>query len=114
MRMGWAVEPAATEGGARAMARVLFSVIIGAFLLFGSPAFGELPSAETATAVETVAGESAEEAESLQCQSVSPEGTAAESDGGGCHGIVTCSFTVAGKIIALPFRVAGLVLGVLF
>ena len=40
--------------------------------------------------------------------------TRIERDPGGCHGVITCTGHVVGEVIALPFRITGAVLGVLF
>ncbi len=40
--------------------------------------------------------------------------TRVERDRGGCHGVITCTGHVVGEVIALPFRIAGAVLAVVF
>ena len=70
----------------------------------------------TVTTIETIECTTPGEKGARDCRTVSRETRTEkpEWDHHGCDGIVSCSFSVLGEVIALPFRILGVVLDVIF
>lgn len=49
-----------------------------------------------------------------ECTEVRRETTVVTEDDSGCHGAVSCSLSMVGELIALPFRIVGVVLDAVF
>ena len=95
------------------MTKGIAVALCAALLLVGSPALGCSSPTKTVTTVETLECEPGETGE-RECQTVGRTTTAEKQGGGSCDGLLSCSFTLVGKVIELPFRILGSVLDVVF
>ncbi len=48
------------------------------------------------------------------CKQIRRETTVTTESGSDCHGAVSCSFSLVGQLVGLPFRILGEVLGAIF
>ncbi len=68
----------------------------------------------TVTTTETYECAPADATGERDCELVSRETRKEKPDSHGCGGIVSCGFGAVGQVIALPFRILGVVLDVVF
>lgn len=71
-------------------------------------------SVTTVETVECPAEDESGPAPDSECRTIREETVISHERVGGCDGILSCSFDVVGEVIALPFRILGVVLDVIF
>ena len=95
------------------MTKGIAAALCAVLLLVGSAALGCSSPTKTVTTVETLECDTGETGE-RECQTIGRITTVEKQGGGSCDGLLSCSFTMVGKLIELPFRILGSVLDVLF
>ena len=101
-------------------------VIALAVLLSAAPLLGCAHETRTVTTTETLEcadaeryeyGEEVEDYEAeldRDCTQIRRETTVTTETGSDCHGAVSCSFSLVGQLVSLPFRILGEVLDAIF
>jgi hypothetical protein len=92
-------------------------VMAVAVLLGVAPLLGCAHETRTVTTTETVecpSVETYEEELDRECIESRTQVTVVEEREESCHGAISCSFTLVGQLISLPFQIVGGVLGAVF
>lgn len=97
--------------------RAIILVLLVSALALSSCATDPTTTTVTTTTVECEVPEQGtddgEAPDTQECTTISEETTVSNRPRQ-CHGILSCSFYVAGEVISLPFRALGAVLDILF
>ncbi len=92
-------------------------IIALAAVLAAAPLLGCAHETRTVTTTETLEcaeAESYEDELDRECTQIRRETTVVTERGSDCHGAVSCSFSLVGRLVSLPFRILGEVLGAVF
>ncbi len=93
-------------------------VIALAAVLGAAPLLGCAHETRTITTTETLECQAAEgyedELDREECTQIRRETTVVTERGSDCHGAVSCSFSLVGRLVGLPFRILGEVLDAVF
>lgn len=102
--------------------RIAIAMVLVA-VLGAAPLLGCAHEVRTVTTTETVEcaderdpyfEEDVEEQSERECRELRRETTVVTEHDPGCHGAVSCSFTLVGSLVSLPFRILGEVLDTVF
>ncbi len=92
-------------------------IIALAAVLGAAPLAGCAHETRTVTTTETLECEETESYEDeldQDCTQIRRETTVVTERGSDCHGAVSCSFSLVGRLVGLPFRILGEVLDAIF
>ena len=97
------------------------AIIVALVAVLGAaPLLGCAHDTRTVTTTETLECGEAESYEDelddldRECTQIRRETTVVTERGSDCHGAVSCSFSLVGQLVGLPFRILGEVLGTAF